>query len=520
MNRPEKPGEQSIEAILASIRQIIADDPDRAEPLSEHRPLMPPPFDRIANGLAHGASAGSSPFTQPNFTQPKSPPSFERTAFDGPGMDRKGGAPRPPTPPANVFGSKRQSPIDDDLSDLLDEPPAGLAEPKAGSLTSGHEPKPKSGFASGPAPQSPAARVAAAASPPAPKGATFGGLGASSPSFVPPPFGGRGAVQASPPPPPPPSMPPLRKAGFYPPQPRPALPVDDEDEAGGALNGVLKRLRDIDAASASAPVQARAAADLGMRPEPARESSRARDNSTDEAKALPPSSGEPDYLKAVVALDSVVAYQTDTFAPAEILSHDGGLAQDGLADADADDERSVAEALNHAFAVTPAAAPSISEPGAASPPATEVIAPREGKLAVDVPDARNDAIATEARGGGEPIVMASPIMPAPQAPVAVVDETKPVSPLDALALGLAASAPPTRGPAPVLAEAPVLSAAETPVAPAPVQPPAPVRTLEDAVADMVRPMLQQWITDNMPRIVEKALRGEAAKLDAVKPPGT
>ncbi|MGQ0671953.1 MAG: DUF2497 domain-containing protein [Hyphomicrobium sp.] len=50
---------------------------------------------------------------------------------------------------------------------------------------------------------------------------------------------------------------------------------------------------------------------------------------------------------------------------------------------------------------------------------------------------------------------------------------------------------------------------------------APVRTLEDAVADLLRPMLQQWLTDNMPRIIEKALRVETvrATADAARPPG-
>jgi cell pole-organizing protein PopZ len=49
-----------------------------------------------------------------------------------------------------------------------------------------------------------------------------------------------------------------------------------------------------------------------------------------------------------------------------------------------------------------------------------------------------------------------------------------------------------------------------------------VRTLEDAVADMLKPMLQQWLADNMPRIIEKALRVEAASAikRGHKPPGT
>jgi cell pole-organizing protein PopZ len=45
-----------------------------------------------------------------------------------------------------------------------------------------------------------------------------------------------------------------------------------------------------------------------------------------------------------------------------------------------------------------------------------------------------------------------------------------------------------------------------PTFPAPDQ---PKRAIEDIVTDMVRPMLEKWIAENMPRIVEKALRGEA-----------
>ena len=37
-----------------------------------------------------------------------------------------------------------------------------------------------------------------------------------------------------------------------------------------------------------------------------------------------------------------------------------------------------------------------------------------------------------------------------------------------------------------------------------------MRTLEDAVVELLRPMLRQWLDDNMPRIVEKALKVEMA----------
>ncbi len=35
-------------------------------------------------------------------------------------------------------------------------------------------------------------------------------------------------------------------------------------------------------------------------------------------------------------------------------------------------------------------------------------------------------------------------------------------------------------------------------------------SIEDATAELLRPMLRQWLTDNMPRMVEKALHIEVA----------
>lgn len=71
-------------------------------------------------------------------------------------------------------------------------------------------------------------------------------------------------------------------------------------------------------------------------------------------------------------------------------------------------------------------------------------------------------------------------------------------------------APQAAAPAPAPAAAPPPAAAAT----------APVRTLEDAVAEMLRPMLQQWLTDNMPRIVEKALKIETTQVVKDKVQGT
>jgi hypothetical protein len=44
-------------------------------------------------------------------------------------------------------------------------------------------------------------------------------------------------------------------------------------------------------------------------------------------------------------------------------------------------------------------------------------------------------------------------------------------------------------------------------APMPAQ---PIRSLEDAVREMLRPLLVQWLNENMPRILESAIREEIA----------
>lgn len=68
---------------------------------------------------------------------------------------------------------------------------------------------------------------------------------------------------------------------------------------------------------------------------------------------------------------------------------------------------------------------------------------------------------------------------------------------------------------------PALPASAAPVHAIPVAPSEPAGTaavdagkttsLEDTVAELLRPMLRQWLADNMPRIVEKALRIEVAE---------
>ncbi|MGO9460120.1 MAG: DUF2497 domain-containing protein [Rhodomicrobium sp.] len=75
-------------------------------------------------------------------------------------------------------------------------------------------------------------------------------------------------------------------------------------------------------------------------------------------------------------------------------------------------------------------------------------------------------------------------------------------------------------PAPVAPQLPAGPQAATPAQPlaqaqymGPAQPAIPTqasRTLEDAVREMLRPLLVQWLNDNMPRILENAIREEIA----------
>ena len=147
---------------------------------------------------------------------------------------------------------------------------------------------------------------------------------------------------------------------------------------------------------------------------------------------------------------------------------------------------------------------------------------------------REPAAADAARGE----VPRSVDTPKPAAPAAVEPaQRKPISALDTLAQGLAggpglaAAKPelraepkaeikpePKREPVPVAKVEPVVQAAKPAPSPEPAEVPAAsagvspqmARTLEDTVADLLRPMLRDWLDTNMPRIVEKALRVELA----------
>src|SRR5262245_45380277 len=98
MTTPEKPGEPSMEEILASIRQIIADDPGTDKPAIDPNPFVPtrPVEQKLA--AAKAAETRSSPL-----------------------VDRLNGVLKNgPLPPTSPFGSKKPSSFDQDLADFFE----------------------------------------------------------------------------------------------------------------------------------------------------------------------------------------------------------------------------------------------------------------------------------------------------------------------------------------------------------------------------------------------------------------
>jgi cell pole-organizing protein PopZ len=396
MNRPDQAGEPSMEEILASIRQIVRDEPSADKSASEipANPLVP----RAAASRNGSAASHAVP----------TPPTLDRLS----GVLKNG-----PLPPTGPLGSKRPLPFDQDLADMLDEPASQDAAAMA----------PKPDIRVAPEFLFPSAKAADKGEP-APKAAGKPLNGASdlppqlqpaSPAEIPPlPFGS--GVDTSMPPRNT-SFPSLKTKGFFPSQP-PAAPV-----------------RPLGMDIGPAPSAAAAIAALAAEP------------SVPQAFATPAAEASPRPLSTGSPLNGAGVFSGAP--PQSPFESSRGF---------------------HSSATTPI------EP---TPVVVETVEPvREPHR---FPGAGAHSTATD------------PSIAAAQA-------------LDALAQGLAASAaasgstPPTplrlADPAEQLLRSALTLQAHG----------APARTLEDAVADMLRPMLQQWVADNMPRIIERALRTEVA----------
>jgi cell pole-organizing protein PopZ len=132
------------------------------------------------------------------------------------------------------------------------------------------------------------------------------------------------------------------------------------------------------------------------------------------------------------------------------------------------------------------------------PATAEVSAPKpEASAKVEAPANADAPAKAEVRAKPEPELQA-PAQPAPE-PVAMAKPEAPAS---------IAAAKPSAAPAPVavqpLAQAQFMGAAQAPVS---AQSGGP---LEGAVREMLRPLLVQWLNENMPRILENAIRDEIA----------
>ena len=118
-------------------------------------------------------------------------------------------------------------------------------------------------------------------------------------------------------------------------------------------------------------------------------------------------------------------------------------------------------------------------------------APKKAEPKVDLPD--QAAEGEEAKRAAE--------VPAPEAVVTTRDETVQQTELVETAVtSVSAAKDPLKG-ADSLTAAGILVSSEG----------GGVRTLEDTVADLLRPLLREWLENNMPRIVENALRLEVAE---------
>ncbi len=557
MSGPTKAGEPSMEEILASIRKIIADDPNKAAAEQQATAPPAPAPSRMAPGPA-AASVTLGDNRQPTNAQANTPlaengnranPSFGRlsealrtTFASSPASQSSGSfaetrfgqsAPSSPLsssdrgvtidPPAPVFAApaERARSIDSELDDILDEPLSPPAEP-AGSETKPAENagssqwavwRSPSGKANDSAPQRPAASAAPEPSSPS--------LGRPSGGFYP----SAGFSQSSPLPSSTPST--FGKSGRF----EPALPGGQADTSSGL--GSLVPKRDDEPSKPAAPV---AMARPSPRFEPNLGSEQSRGAAADNALAGDRQASKPAAV-VIAAMPSSASPGQATPPSVPFGSNAGTSNMAGGAPTASSSSGSPAGGVNVPLPprTTLFSRPlSASKPEAASPAAPSP----GGSSAIPPADRSRPAFGANASSAA-PVPPAAPR--APTLPLAAAQVAASASALDALAAGFAASnahAPPTASAAGSPAAMPTSSAlVAQPAAPIEAVAPGPSasapaqavpaassqpRTLEDMVADMVKPMLQKWLTDNMPRIIEKALRSEAGQPGGGGPklPGT
>jgi cell pole-organizing protein PopZ len=185
---------------------------------------------------------------------------------------------------------------------------------------------------------------------------------------------------------------------------------------------------------------------------------------------------------------------------------------------------------------SPGGAPLPAQPISAQPAAPAALAP----MPAPKPAPKETALKEIVRGPLPPFFGSSPetskveVSPAPpmaSVPLPGTAAVPPAAPLPAPPVARAAEAEPQRGAAPVRPSTPArevlangkagsslpvqpAAASATPAAAPPIgTPPAAgtphIQGLDAMVAELLRPMLRQWIDENMPRLVSAALKAEA-----------
>jgi cell pole-organizing protein PopZ len=160
-----------------------------------------------------------------------------------------------------------------------------------------------------------------------------------------------------------------------------------------------------------------------------------------------------------------------------------------------------------------------------APPAEEA-APAATEEPAALEAARAPEPEPEAAVEPEPVAAAAEPEPEPE-PVAeeealeLTDKVETHGDLDVVAPA-AAPPPPQREPAPMAAPAPVEGLVSEHAATAAasafgqlsaaIAMPRSDRTLEDVVRELLRPLLQQWLDDNLPAIVQQSVEAEVARI--------
>lgn len=490
MSGPTKAGEPSMDEILASIRKIIAEDPSKAPAETKKAPTFGSAAPLSQTGASPPSNLLPAPAPSPSFGGPaaqqeRASPSFGRlsdalrTSFpassapppsSGSFADTRFGQSAPSSPlsasdrglsldpPGPVFEpSDRARSIDSELDDILGEPiaeasTAGQRKDVDDKSTSSQwavwrTPSGKPDAAASPTPAPPAP---SAPQPPPSLGRPSGGFYPSSGGF------GSSSSNASPSP----------SAFLGGAKQEPSLPRGEPDQSSF---GTLVPKRGDDAAPAG-----------GMpRFEPKLPS--APPDTTPSSGPFTPAAGSAPKKVVIASMPSAspsASAASSEAAPTAASS--GGMAPGGT----------------------------VNVP---LPPRTTLFSRPSPLASVELPAEPQPAAAVPTSSTRSPVsagTLATP--PAPVSPPPGQPASTPVSALNALAAGLAASNVQT-----VASTATEPAAAPTPAVTTdratPAVAPGVPRSLEDMVADMVKPMLQRWIDDNMPRIIEKALRNEVGQ---------